>query len=694
LKRLISKNIAVKTSIQIKENQRISEVVPLYEHSSLEGLPVYNIYDQIIGILSIETIMNAIKNGINEISQLSLNQDYLLVSEIDDIYALIQNKKAYYLVQNKYKSIVGIISQMQLKDAYIIMLQSRLKELEAVFENAPVGIVSIDKDGLFTSYNPAAQKITGVKKDEAIGRFVTDVVDFNGILEVLRTGVAHVATKYVVGDRKSIATRTPIMEGTDIKGVVSIFQDISELEHISKELDFVRKLNQQLEAIISASYDGIIITDPNGEIIRYNQAVETLFESETDKLSHTNIYKIFPSYKLGIIKKVLKERKPMTISHVMESGINLIITVNPVIDEETVDYIVLNVRNITNLIQLKKEVEENKLLTERYKEELSQYRTELKSRINFIGDSLKMKHVMNLVKKVSSFESTTLILGESGTGKEEIARLIHLNSSRSEGPLITINCGAIPDTLLESELFGYASGAFTGAGQKGKPGMFELADNGTLFLDEVGDLPLPLQVKLLRVIQEKEVTRIGGTTPTKVNVRILAATNLQLEEKVKKGEFREDLFFRINVIPIMVPPLREREEDLIPLIEMFLSEFNKLYGMSKRITPDSYGMLLKYKWPGNVRELKNVIERCFVLSEGDAINLKEINYPLFFHQEGRMTENVTDNEEIQPLKKAVMDFERKLIQKAIELHGNTYKAAEVLHVDQSTIVRKLQKLKV
>ncbi|MBD1380979.1 sigma 54-interacting transcriptional regulator [Metabacillus arenae] len=693
MKRKISKEIAVKTSFRIKENQHVTEIVPLFEHSSLDGLPVYSIHDQIIGILARDTVMSAISKGVNEISQLLLNQDYLLVSETDDIYTLINNKKAYYLVQNKYKSIVGIISETQLKDAYINMLQCRLKELEAVFEHAPVGIVSIDKNGIYTSHNPAAEKITGVKKEDAIGRFVTDVVVFNGVLEVLRTGEAQVAKKYEVGNRKSIATRTPIMEGKDINGVVSIFQDISELENISDELDSVRKLNQQLEAIISASYDGIIITDCNGEIIRYNQAIETLFVSESDKLSHTNIFNIFPSFKSDITKKVLKERKSITISHVMESGVNLIITVNPVHSKENIDYIVVNVRNITDLIQLKKEVEENKLLTERYKEELSHYRTELKSRINFIGESSKMKHVLHLVKKVSSFESTTLILGESGTGKEEIARLIHLNSSRSEGPLITINCGAIPETLLESELFGYVSGAFTGAGQKGKPGMFELADKGTLFLDEVGDLPFPLQVKLLRVIQEKEVTRIGGIKPTKVDVRILAATNMQLEEKVKSGKFREDLFFRLNVIPIMIPPLRERMEDLIPLIEMFLNEFNQFYGLSKKFTPDSYEMLLKYKWPGNVRELKNVIERCFVLSEDDAINLKEINFQLFVPQEVPKVQSMMDDEEIRPLKKAVMEFEKKLIGKAIEKYGNTYRAAEILHVDQSTIVRKLQKLK-
>jgi PAS domain S-box-containing protein len=691
LERLIFKDIAIKTSIRIKENQKVTEVVPLFEHSFLEGLPVYNLHDQLIGILPRDIAMNAADNGVSNITILLLSQDYILVADTDYINTLAYSNKGYYLVQNKYKSIVGMISKSQLKDSYNELLKFRMNELETVFEHAPIGIGSVDKNGYFTSLNPAAERILGVKKEDAVGRFLSDVSVLGGVLEVLRTREAQVAKKITVGKRKYITTRTPIMEEKSIKGVVSVFQDISELEEISKELDSVRQLYKQLEAIITSSYDGIIIADCDGDFIRYNQAIEKLYKLDTLNRYTNNLFKNFPSYEADIIKKVINDKRSLTISHVMEEpGIILSITINPVISDENIDYLVINVRNITDLINLEKEIEQTKLLTDRYKEELFQYRMELKSRVNFIAESPRMKQILNLVKKVSSFESTTLILGESGTGKEEIARLIHLNSLRSDGPLITVNCGAIPEALLESELFGYEKGAFTGAGQKGKPGMFELADKGTLFLDEIGDLPLQLQVKLLRVIQEREVTRIGGIKPIAVDVRILAATNLKLEEKVKDGEFRHDLYYRLNVIPILLPPLRDREEDLIPLIEMFLNEFNNLYSMSKKFTRDSYDILLKYEWPGNVRELKNVIERSFVLSEGDSINLKEINLPLFNTKSVSTQHNIN---EIRPLKEAVMEYEKILIEQAIEKYGNTYKAAEVLNVDQSTIVRKLQKLK-
>ncbi|MGE7758998.1 sigma 54-interacting transcriptional regulator [Peribacillus sp. NPDC097895] len=692
---MLSKDIIIKTSMRVKENQPIKEVQAFFEQSSLDGLPVFSIHDRLLGMITRDSVYAAIQNNEIEVSPLHLDQDYMYVSEKEDIHFLLKLNRAFYLVQNKYDSIVGIISQKRLNHMHIQMLERRLKELESVFEHAHNGIVAIDKNGMITSFNPATERISGVKRNGALGRFLNDVFIPSGMLEVLRTGEPQYATKYQVGNRKYITNRTPIIENGEVTGVVGVFQDISEMEKISGELETVRELNQQLEAIISASYDGIVITDPTGRIIRYNQAFIALVQEESNHdLNGKRIFEIFPSFIIKEIKKIVKEKQSVTLVEQLESNINLIITVNPALSNNgEVDFIVINVRNITELIQLQEEVESNKQLTERYKEELSQYRMEIKSRCHFIADSPKMRKIVDVAKKVASFESTVMIFGESGTGKEEVARIIQLNSNRSDGPFITINCGSIPETLLESELFGYEVGAFTGAGKKGKPGMFELANKGIIFLDEIGEFPLPLQVKLLRVIQEKEVTRLGGTRPIKVDVRILAATHRNLEEQVKKGEFREDLFFRLNVIPITLPPLKERTEDLIPLIELFLNEYNQIYGMSKKITPDSFEMLLRYNWPGNVRELRNVIERFFVLSEGDSINIKDILYSSIFFQ-GELTEQDSEvEEEVLPLKEAVMNFEEKLIKRALNKHGSTYKAAEILKVDQSTIVRKLQKMK-
>ncbi|RID84024.1 PAS domain S-box protein [Peribacillus asahii] len=689
---MLIKDMIMKTSIRVKENQYLKEVLTYFEQTDVNSLPVFNICNQLIGILTKDTVMIGIQNHENVVSNLHLDQDYMIVSENDHIQDIIKKQKKFYLVENKYKSIIGIISHNDLNYVHISTLERRLKELEAVFEHAHNGIVAIDKNGIITSFNPATEKISGVKREGALGRFLNDVFIPSGMLEVLRTGEPQYGTKYQVGNRKYISNRTPIIENDEVTGVVAVFQDISEIEKISGELQSVRELNQQLEAIIAASYDGIVITDSTGKIIRYNQAFLTFIQGDTnDNLNGKVIFEVFPSFKIENIKQMLEGKQSIALLKKTEDNVTLIITANPVFNKnEHIDFVVINIQNITKFIRLQEEVENNRRLTERYKEELEQYRVELKSRANFIADSPIMKKVVHIAKKVSAFDSTVMIFGESGTGKEELARIIQLNSVRSEGPFITINCGAIPETLLESELFGYEAGAFTGAGKSGKPGMFELAHNGIIFLDEIGECPLSIQIKLLRVIQEKVVTRLGGTKSIKIDVRILAATHRNLEEQVKKGEFREDLFFRLNVIPITLPPLRERTEDLLPLIEMCLNELNQTYGMSKQIASDAFEILFRYKWPGNIRELRNAIERSFVLSEGEYINVKDFS---FLQSEMIEQDTEIDDEEILPLKEAVMNFENKLINRALKKYGSTYKAANILNVDQSTIVRKLQKMK-
>ena len=256
----------------------------------------------------------------------------------------------------------------------------------------------------------------------------------------------------------------------------------------------------------------------------------------------------------------------------------------------------------------------------------------------------KMQEIYKLAKKVSSSSSTVLILGESGTGKEVLAKYIHFCSKR-EGPFIAINCAAIPEDLLEAELFGYEKGAFTGA-VKSKPGKFELAHKGTLFLDEIGDLSLKLQAKLLRVLQEKQVERLGGNNPIKVEVRIIAATNKDLEKEVKEGRFREDLFFRLNVIPIKLPPLRERKEDIPLLAQFFLKKICQREGIEeKRLSPEALKILTEYSWPGNIRELENFIERLVILTEGEVIEVEDLSLEVL-HLKNKPQKTLVDDRDV------------------------------------------------
>jgi transcriptional regulator with PAS, ATPase and Fis domain len=298
-----------------------------------------------------------------------------------------------------------------------------------------------------------------------------------------------------------------------------------------------------------------------------------------------------------------------------------------------------------------------------------------------------MKRIYDTALRVANVDVTVLILGETGTGKDVLARFIYENSERSrKGQFIKINCGAIPPNLLESELFGYVGGAFTGANTKGKPGMFELANEGVLFLDEVGELPLHLQVKLLRVIQEREVQRVGGTKPQKLNVRLVAATNRNLKEMVSLGDFREDLFYRLNVVPISIPSLAERKDDILPLVNYYFEVMNTKYDRKKKAASSLNEFFYHYSWPGNVRELANLIERLVLVTEED--HLKTEHLPAEYRESA---EEAIQVNEMMTLKEAGELAERKILQLALKKYSNTYELAEALRTSQPTIVRKLKK---
>lgn len=300
---------------------------------------------------------------------------------------------------------------------------------------------------------------------------------------------------------------------------------------------------------------------------------------------------------------------------------------------------------------------------------------------NIIGESSAIKHLFSLIAKVAETDATVLILGESGTGKELVATTIHYQSNRREKPLIRINCAALPEGLVESELFGHEKGAFTGA-VKRKPGRFELAQGGTIFLDEIGDLPLPAQAKLLRVLQEKTVERVGGTGSIKIDVRLLAATNKGLEDEVKEGRFREDLFYRLNVIPVTIPPLRERKEDIPALIEFFMDKFRARLARKVRFAPEALDMLLSYDYPGNVRELENIIERCVTLSAAEVISRAEL--PLLMNTGGGLK---TDGQSLSDVAAAA---ERGHIIRTLQTtQGNKTKAAELLGISRKTLWEKI-----
>lgn len=342
------------------------------------------------------------------------------------------------------------------------------------------------------------------------------------------------------------------------------------------------------------------------------------------------------------------------------------------------------------LLTLRKAEERERLKTEniRLKNHIQRIEKSYKF-CNFVAKSKAMQSVFDLIKKVADYKTTVLITGESGTGKELVARAIHFNGSRHSGPLVSVNCGGIPETLLESELFGYKQGAFTDAHQD-KAGRFEEAHAGTIFLDEIGELPLSLQVKLLRVLQDEEITPLGATGVMKVDVRVITATARDLGDEIKEGRFREALYYRINVVTIYLPPLRERLEDIPLLVEHFLALFNeRLKRDIKGISPAAMERFMTYLWPGNVRELENVIERAVLLAPGDTLGLSDLP-PALREEELRPLSEILPNG-ISSIKKATRMIEQELIERALERsNGNRTQAAKILEISHRALLYKLK----
>ncbi len=586
--------------------------------------------------------------------------------------------------------IVGVLSRADLAGALYHEAEFQIKELEGVLSSAHNGIVVINSDGMITSFNGAAEQFTRVSRERAVGRHVLDVLVPLGLMETLETGKSEYSQKFRVGRGTYIMNRDPVIQDGRITGAVGVFQDISEIESVSQELATVKELNSELDSIIQSSSDGLIVTDSAGIVLRVNQTFERMCLGNAQDLIGRGIQEIEEViYAHSLVDMVLQSGQPVTI---MENKHNhsMLVTGSPVFDEEGKPLrVVINLRDMTSLNQLRQELIDAKCLSEKYHQELSELRNR-QGNGEMICTGPEMERVFELIRRVAKVDSTVLLFGESGVGKEGIGKLLHTQSNRAKGPFIKINCGAIPENLLESELFGYESGAFTGARREGKIGMFELAHNGTLLLDEIGDFPLNLQPKLLRVLQERELVPVGGTKPRQVNVRIIAATNQNLEEMIKAGQFREDLFFRLNVVPIVIPPLRQRRGDIIPLLYHFRDEFSKKYNFQREFSPEVIEAFLEYDWPGNVRELENMVERLMVVSAGELIQVSQL--PMPFQRSTSKLGGVSVNS-LMPLKEAINEVERQLIEKAMEKYGSTYKVAAALGVNQSTIVRRMARFR-
>lgn len=556
------------------------------------------------------------------------------------------------------------------------------KLTESIFN----GIVVVDKNNVIVLFNKAAENITNIPRQKSIGRKANEILENSRLHEVIKTGIPIKDDKQKISATTIITDRTPIVSDGEIIGAVAIFQNITETEKLSNTLESVKETKERFFSILTNASDGICMLDQNGIITYANPKFYEVWMLDKASLLNRKMVDVLPKI---INKKTFTKKKESNILLKRSDGIKIISKITPIfIDNVFKGNVVLfnEVREIQKIIE-KLMIAEEKI--EYFEKELEKEQHVHEAFDNIIGDSGILKNALSIASKAAKTSVTVLIRGESGTGKELVAQGIHNASLRANKPFIKINCSAIPVTLLESELFGHEKGSFTGATDR-KLGKFELAQNGTIFLDEIGDISKEMQSKILRVLQEKEIQRVGSVETIKIDTRIITATNRNLEDMLQTGEFREDLYYRLDVIPIFMPSLRERKRDIPKLIEYFINKICREEKLPiKKISKNAIDTFVAYDWPGNIRELENIIKRTIVLSDSKLLNEEYLlgvfkpskeNLPCF----GLIN---TTNDDVATMQ----EYEKEIIKFALEKHGSFNKAGKALGLCHRTIGLKAKK---
>lgn len=463
-----------------------------------------------------------------------------------------------------------------------------------------------------------------------------------------------------------------------------IMNEASEIHGVDKLLHENALMQERLQMILESVQDGICVVDRSGEVTYVNPSYLRIVHKTPEMVVGQNVFETAADgNRCAVLRSGIA--RIGSIRH-KKDGTTIVANVNPIFVDGEIAGVVSVIKDITEIQTLMERLSQVSAKAEYLEQELLRTKKTAQAFANYIGKSGKVVDVLALASKAADSSANVLIRGESGTGKEVIAEGIHYASGRRRGPFIRVNCGAIPGALLESELFGHEKGAFTGAVRR-KLGKFELANHGTIFLDEIGELDKNLQVKLLRVLQQKEFDRVGGEETIHVDVRIIAATNRDLEAMVREGTFRDDLYYRLNVIPIILPPLRDRPDDIPLLVEHFIEKISKENKKDVRgITPDAMQMFMHYRWPGNVRELENVIERVITLMDTDLITAAVLPSYIKGDIAGREVQSLADDT-VLPWE----EYEKQIIANALRQGTSFNGAAKLLRISHKTVAAKARK---
>lgn len=669
----------------------IRRAIGYMQDYKLGTLPVVDKDNKLMAVFPRKRLFRALLEGasIDEPINSYMRYDPVFVyedlsyDEVSLVVRVTRSKVDHVIVVNYSNEVVGVIGTVEYLRGGLDVIRHSTVLGDALMNANNEAVIIVDNKSQVIKVNPAFEGMFGLSNDEARNKSLEDVLPGISLMNKRLLGIKKTVRAVPV-----IVNQLPIIANEIWIGTVITMLDLSDYEEISHELDLVKRLQRTLNGIIKAVSDGVIVVNRAGEIRYINQKASELFEMDADDLKGKPANLIFNNEQLEQIMQTglpeVKEHNfnktkgvlyyiPIKEENVEEPKITgLIITIYLGESVATREEIATRLLSLTHQVQYYRQALEKK---------------DPKGFFNdIVSKNARFKQVKHDAQRIARTTSTILITGESGVGKDMFARAIHAASPRAKLPFVKVNCAAIPETLLESELFGYAPGSFTGASKTGKPGYFEQADKGTIFLDEIGDMPLSIQVKILQVLQEKQFMRVGGTSPQSVDVRIIAATNQNLRDAINSGTFREDLYYRLNVIEFSLPSLRERTEDILPLAFQFVEKYNEILGSNiTGISAPARKVLGAYHWPGNIRELENAIERAANYAWEGEIGPEHLPAHLF-------NTNSSNSYDMSDYRSALHGMDKEIISRALrDANGNKSAAARSLNMSRSAFYDKLNK---
>ncbi|HDR7513713.1 sigma-54-dependent Fis family transcriptional regulator [Bacillus mobilis] len=654
---------------------------------------------QIIGIIDINPLAKGLQMATEYGVTIGESVTPFLAMHIDVMFDMTGDADLHkVLLKKKHKDtllipgdIAKIVTRLaHEKEDLIGKLEEQTQQGDLILNSTHDGMIVIDREGQVRLFNKSAERIIGYKKEDAVGKYILEVIPTSKLLRIIRTKQIEVNYELTLeNEKKIITTRIPILkEGGEVQGAFAIFKDITEVVDLAEEVTDLKEIQTLLEAIINSSEEAISVVDEKGRGLVINPAYTKLTGlTEEDIIGKPATTDIVEGESMHM--KVLRTRRAVRGIHMKigQKKRDVIVNVAPVIVDGILKGSVGVIRDVSEIQKLTNELNRARQII----------RT-LEAKYSFddiVGNSDETTAAIEQAKLGANTPATVLLRGESGTGKELFAHAIHNGSNRKYNKFVRVNCAAISETLLESELFGYEEGAFSGAKRGGKRGFFEEANNGSIFLDEIGELSANTQAKLLRVLQEKEIVKVGGTKAIPINVRVIAATHVNLEKGILEGEFREDLYYRLNKIPIHIPSLRQRKGDIPAIAERLIQKINQDYGRNiEGLTDPAILYLQSYEWPGNVRELENILGRAIIFMNYNETYIDVHHLPPLHNEEqveSKQTHLLPELEE-KPLEHLVTEFEGNIIHEYLEkFGGNKTQTARALGISVRNLYYKLEK---